>query len=221
MSMLTFGCAAAQSVQAPVRLGNNDTVVFFGDSITEQGGGENGYVTLFKTAVQAKLPEVKIVNAGVSGNKSTDLVSRVEKDVLSQQPAVAIIYIGINDVWHKRLFAGGGTSRENYETALTTLVQKFKANRIRPVLCTMTVIGELPDGQNPQDQDLSDYAETVRRVCGREQVVLIDLRKRFMETLAKRNPNRVSQGILTTDGVHLSTDGNKLVAAEMLKAFGL
>jgi lysophospholipase L1-like esterase len=47
--------------------------------------------------------DVEIVNAGISGNKVTDLGSRLDKDVIQRHPFTVVIYIGINDVWHWQL----------------------------------------------------------------------------------------------------------------------
>jgi len=77
-------------------------LIFLGDSITQGGGGAQGYITLVKKALDEKDKDLGIetINAGISGNKVPDLQRRVEKDVIAKKPAIVFIYIGINDVWH-------------------------------------------------------------------------------------------------------------------------
>lgn len=74
---------------------NAGPIVFFGDSITAgqgAGAGED-----FPTLIGKKL-NVKIVNAGVSGNTTHDALLRIDKDVLSQNPSVVVVELGGNDL---------------------------------------------------------------------------------------------------------------------------
>src|SRR6266852_7028858 len=85
-----------------ITLKKGDRIVFLGDSITQAGVGEKGYVTLIKNTLAEKQKElgIEIIGAGISGNKVPDLQRRVDKDVVARKPAIVFIYIGINDVWH-------------------------------------------------------------------------------------------------------------------------
>ena len=47
---------------------------------------------------------------------------------------------------------------------------------------------------------------------------MVDLRTIFHEYSVAHNPENLYNGILTSDGVHLNTKGNALVAEEMWKA---
>jgi len=80
------------------QLSDGETVVFLGDSITQQGAGPDGYVTLVRKAIDAKRPDskIKVIGAGISGHKVPDLEKRLDQDVLSHKPDVVVIYIGIN-----------------------------------------------------------------------------------------------------------------------------
>src|ERR1700682_2108903 len=80
-------------------------VIFFGDSITEQGVKPGGYVTLIDSMcrLEKKNDQFEFTGSGVSGNKIYDLYLRMEDDVLNKNPGIVIIFIGVNDVWHKAL----------------------------------------------------------------------------------------------------------------------
>src|SRR5882762_1208713 len=43
-----------------------------------------------------------LVGAGVGGNKVYDLYLRMDDDVMAKDPDIVFIYIGVNDVRHKR-----------------------------------------------------------------------------------------------------------------------
>ncbi|MGC4003969.1 MAG: hypothetical protein QM811_12915 [Pirellulales bacterium] len=65
----------AQADEKSPPLKDGDRIVFLGDSITQQGAGKTGYVTLIKTALAEKHKDKKIevIGAGISGNKVPNL----------------------------------------------------------------------------------------------------------------------------------------------------
>lgn len=211
---LTFaGCSSRMTLQ------QGERIVFFGDSITELGIKPNGYVTLVSHAIEARHPDVafEVIGAGVSGNKVPDLQKRLAHDVIGRKPAIVVIYIGINDVWHMTLKNLKGTSKADFESGLREIIARIQYSGAKVILCTPSVIGEKHDGTNPQDEMLEEYAAISRSVALALGVKLCDLRKAFHGYLVLNNKENKTEGILTTDGVHLNDQGNKLVAQELLK----
>jgi hypothetical protein len=80
------------------------------------------------------------------------------------------------------------------------------------------VIGEKKNGTNKYDSMLDEYSAVSRRVAAGTGSALCDLRSAFREHLLSNNLADAEKGILTTDGVHLNTSGNRFVAAQMMKA---
>ncbi len=197
-------------------------VVFFGDSITQMATQPDGYITQLsqklKTANQAK--DYELIGAGISGNKVPDLQVRLQRDVLSRKPDMVFVYIGINDVWHY-FYPGckdqGGTPKDCYANGLKDLMNQLKATGCWVVLCTPSVIGEAKASRMASDAMLDEYAAISRQIATETAVELCDLHKAFREYLDTHNPQNLDQGILTTDGVHLNREGNRLVASEMWK----
>jgi lysophospholipase L1-like esterase len=194
-------------------------VIFFGDSITQAGVQPNGYIT--KVGEMAlrdkKADQYEFIGAGIGGNKVYDLYLRVEDDVLSKNPDVVVIYIGVNDVWHKTL-SGTGTDYDKFGRFYEALLKKFQAKNIKVILATPAVIGERTDNSNQLDGDLNRYSSYIRSLAEKNNLPLVDLRKGFIEYSKQNNPENKEQGILTTDRVHLNDKGNEFVAAEMWKA---
>jgi lysophospholipase L1-like esterase len=213
---LVLAAPAAEPARVPLKKG--DRIVFLGDSITQAGVGPKGYVTLIKQQLQGKHKDlgIEIIGAGISGNKVPDLQKRLEKDVLARKPSIVFIYIGINDVWHGQDDPAKGTSKDKFEEGLKEILGKIKKAGARAILCTPTVIGEKNDGSNKNDKKLDEYAAISRKVAKEQHVPLCDLRKVFIDYLKKHNPENKTQGILTTDTVHLNEAGNKVVAHAML-----
>lgn len=216
-SSLTLLCLIAMTATLfaePLKKG--DRVVFLGDSITHAGAGAGGYVTLLREALEKDHKElgVEVIGAGISGNKVPDLEKRLDKDVLEKKPSVVVIYIGINDVWHSQ--SGKGTPKDAFEKGLRSLIERIEEAGARPVLCTASVIGEKTDGSNPLDKMLDEYCDVTRAVAKETKTQLIDLRQAFLDQLKSANKDGKSQGVLTSDTVHLNAAGNQFVAKQML-----
>lgn len=192
-------------------------VVFFGDSITEYGVQPKGYITQIKEALVKKGvgSEYDLVGAGIGGNKVYDLYLRMEEDVLSKNPDVVIVYVGVNDVWHKSLF-GTGTDPDKFQKFYSAIITKLQAKNIKVILCTPAVIGEKTDFSNQQDGDLNRYSQIIRDLAGKFNCPLCDLHKAFLEYNLKNNSANAESGVLTTDRVHLNDKGNQLVADLLL-----
>lgn len=191
-------------------------IVFFGDSITQAGVGPNGYITQIGKMLQEKgiADQYELIGAGIGGNKVYDLYLRHEEDVLAKNPDIIIIYVGINDVWHKTT-SRTGTDYDKFERFYHALIKRLRANGAKVIICTPSVIGEKTDNTNENDGDLNHFSTMIRRIANEDGTGLIDLRYEFMKYLKVNNPNNDSKGVLTTDRVHLNETGNKFVAETM------
>jgi len=192
-----------------------EKIIFLGDSITQQGYEDSyGYVRVFETEYAEKHPELnlEIIGAGIGGNRVADLQGRLEGDVLSKNPDTVVVYIGINDVWN----TAANETPEQFRAGLEDVIGRILASGARAVLCTPSVIGELKNNANSLDENLDIFSDVSRSVAAENNILLIDLRKAFVDYLADNNPNNLSTGILTTDGVHLNETGNRFVADQIL-----
>ena len=218
MRLLTVAILLTLCAMAVAAQNTKTKVVFFGDSITELGVRENGYVTKLAAMVAAAgaSQRFELIGAGVSGNKVYDLYLRADADVLSKKPDVVVIYVGVNDVWHKRSM-GTGTDYGKFGKFYEALVAKLEAGGAKVVLCTPAVIGERTDFSNELDGDLNLYSRWIREFGAKRNSPVVDLRKAFLDHNTANNKENKDQGILTTDKVHLNAAGNALVAEEMWK----
>jgi lysophospholipase L1-like esterase len=149
-------------------------IIFFGDSITESGIKPGGYIKRMDSmiALQSKSDLYELAGSGISGNKIYDLYLRLDEDVLSKKPDMVVMYIGVNDVWHKRN-AGTGTDPDKFEKFYTAIIKKLAVNNIKAVLCTPAVIGEKTDFSNEQDGDLNKYSNIIRSIADKNNLPLI------------------------------------------------
>ena len=192
-------------------------IVFFGDSITQMGVDAGGYITRMQQQIKEKGldQQYDLIGAGIGGNKVYDLYLRMDQDVLAKNPDVVVIWVGVNDVWHKT--SGTGTDADKFEKFYVAILKKLQEKNIKVVITTPAVIGERTDYTNQQDGDLNYYSNILRKLAKEYNTGLVDLRKDFREYGLKNNPDNKESGILTTDRVHLNAEGNKLVAQKMLE----
>ena len=86
---------------------------------------------LLVASVNAK--DTTVINAGVGGNSTRNLLKRVEKDVLAKKPDVVVMMVGTNDA----LNSGNSVPIKEYEKNLKNLVKQFSKAGSEVVLMTI------------------------------------------------------------------------------------
>lgn len=121
-------------------------IVFFGDSVTEgcfelsfhnvEGvtdiirDKKSVYHNILKERIEREHPELNIeyVNAGISGNSTVDALKRIEQDVIAQNPDVAVVCFGLNDV--------AGMSLDEYVSNMEQIFGTLKEHGIQVIYMT-------------------------------------------------------------------------------------
>ena len=227
-------CALAPTSSAEVLPKPNDKVAFLGDSITAQGwANAAGYVKLVVAGFEANGIKVVPVPAGISGHKSNDMLARLEKDVLSKKPQWMTLSCGVNDVWHGKqgvplndAQASGQeyvkrnpmeSDKGTYEKNISKIVEEAQHAGVQVVILTATVIKE--DLGNEENKRLAPYNDFLRKFAKEKHLPLADLNAMFQERI--KAANEPKKNVFTVDGVHMNTEGNKIMARGVLQAFGL
>lgn len=220
--LIAMGCfllAMPAGVTAQVRLKPGDRIVTLGDSITQNGG----YQAFMHKVLDRYYPELKaeIINAGISGNKSTDMAARLQRDVIDRNPSIVTISCGVNDVWHSYLMKPPkGVDLETYTRLMTQMVRQLRTStKAEILLLTPTVIYE--DLRAAQNLKLEPYVESVRQIARQEKAVLVDLNELFNLTLRSTQIGGSPEFHPTSDGVHMKLAGNFLIGAAILRALGV
>lgn len=217
--------------QAEIAVKNGDKIAFLGDSITAQGwGSPAGYVRLVIAGLEANGVKAEPVPAGISGHKSDQMLARLDKDVLSKKPQWMTLSCGVNDVWHgprgvplDEAMAKSGTyddkvaDRGTYKKNITTIIDHAQAAGVKPVMLTATVIHEKLDSK--ENGLLAPYNAFLRELAKEKKIPLADLNAMFQDRIKAENKPDVK--VLTSDGVHMNGEGNKVMAIGVLQAFGL
>lgn len=198
-------------------MGDPARILFIGDSITDSGRREDpdklgfGYVRLIHDELLVTNPEkeIEIVNKGIGGDRITNLQARWQEDVLHERPDYVSISIGINDVWrqldHPQMEQ---VYPEQYEKMYHELCEQTNAQLI---LMEPTIIEENLESEG--NQKLVDYVQIVRRLAKQYNAILVPTHQAFQNYLLSGNSQK-----LTTDGVHMKSAGDMLMAKSWLKA---
>lgn len=220
--------AAASTAPArpvPPMLNGVHNLVTLGDSITQFGGGPGGYVWLIQHYLTALYPDarIQVLNAGISGHKSNDMLGRYDRDVVGRKADLVTISVGINDVWHgfdathPQGGGPGGIALDDYRRNLQAMVDRAQKNGEKVVLFTPTIFEDNPD--SPRNNMNRDYVLAVRDMAQREGLGLADQNAVMMNIWEGLGPE--GRPRLTVDGVHMSPLGNVIMARTTLMAVGI
>jgi lysophospholipase L1-like esterase len=214
--VLGLGSARADSPDT-FAFKNGDRVAFLGDSITKFGWVHPaGWIQLVDRALQEQYVNIEVIPAGISGNKSPQMLARLDADVLSKDPDWLVLSCGVNDVWHKT-----GVSLEDYRTNITAIVEQAQTKGVRVLILTATMIYEEPD--KPQNRKLAGYNEFLRELAAEKGCLLADLNA-DMQALVAEHREQLGEkpyfNLLTGDGVHMNAAGDVMMASGILRAIG-
>jgi lysophospholipase L1-like esterase len=161
------------------------TLVCFGDSLTEGTIGAS-YVDLLREW----LPGAHVVNAGINGDTTLNLLRRVERDVAPHRPDLVVVLVGLNDVGtahgepairpYYRMVkrVGIAITPRRFARLYRRLIATLRARTgAQLALCTLTTLGESPD--DPIQTTIDAYSTIVRALALQEQLPLIDVRAAF------------------------------------------
>lgn len=210
---------------APFFLRDGDRVVFYGDSITDNGT----YGRYIETFVLTRMPELRIswINAGwsgdrVSGGGGGGIDQRLERDVVSRKPTVVTIMLGMND-GNVRPFEQAGC--DAYVKGLEHIIEKLRADipGVRLVLLEPSPYDDVnftpgfPGGYN---STLVKFSQAVADLGERESVPVIDLNTPLQNILvkAKAYDAEVAKRLIP-DRIHPEPAGHLAMAYSILKAW--
>ncbi len=193
-------------------------IIFFGDSITESCRnlqdpsdlGE-GYVKIAAGKLKLLYPdaELEILNRGVGGDRTAELLARVQKDVVAEKPDIVVLAIGVNDVWH-RFLLGRETTLSQFTENYERLVKIVKGTGAKLLLLQPFVL-------NMEDKprlrpELNKFNAVISEIAEREELTLIPLDEIFMGLTQDIKPEQFS-----VDGVHPTHRGCRYIADLVIK----
>lgn len=206
---------------------DGDKIVFAGDSVTDDGRarpvGEgnvnalgNGYVRLIDCFLNVDCPDklFHLVNMGISGNTSRDLLKRWDTDITAASPDWVVLCIGFNDVWRQfdtPALPEYAVSKEEYRANLAKMADKTSAGMI-----WMTPYYLEPNKADKMRSRMDEYGAVMKEEAAKRKIPCIDLQAEFENILRYRYP-----AYITWDRIHPGPVGSLIIARAFLREAGL
>lgn len=193
-------------------------IVFFGDSITgsdrnpaEKTDLGSGYVKIVAGKLRLLYPDQppEIVNRGVGGDRTTDLLLRIDEDVIAEQPDCVVLQVGINDVW-RRFTEGEATPTEQFRENYEQLIAGIKETGAKLILVQPYVL-KMEDKQRFRPY-VDAINAVIREIAEREKLPLVPMDEIFSGATIDIKPKEFS-----TDGVHPTHRGCRYIADFVIK----
>jgi lysophospholipase L1-like esterase len=181
-----------------MQLQNTNSIVLMGDSITE----------FWKVNDEAFFTSNNLINRGISGQTTPQMLLRFRQDVIDLKPSKVVILAGINDIAENT----GPISLETVFGNIVSMVELAKANNIKVVLCSV-----LPSNKfnwNPK-------IEPADKVIALNKMIKAYVLKNKISFVnyysAMVDANKGLDVKYGEDGVHPNLNGYKLMESLLLK----
>ena len=206
-------------------LKNNDTVVFYGDSITEQNQ-YNQYVELY-TVTRFPLMRVHFYGAGVGGDRVTGggggpIDERLARDVFPLKPTVVTVMLGMNDGSYQATTDEIETTyTKGYEHILDSIRDRAPGARVTLLgpspFDDVTRSARFPGGYNGVMNHFGDLDRDLAHKFGQ---TFIDLNAPVVAALQKAQAlDPKVAGLLLPDRVHPGEVAHWVMAEALLKGW--
>ena len=206
-SILCFNIANAQDWANFSRYENANTevttttkAVFMGDSITDGWAAQD----------QDFFTSNNFLGRGISGQTTSHMLVRFRRDVIDHNPKYVVILAGTNDIAKNN----GEISLENIVGNIVSMCELAKANKIKPVICSV-----LPVKQYKWRPEVTDCAERIIRLnsmlkeyAQKNKCMYVDYHS------AMKDEDNGLPAKWSYDGVHLNGEGYDIIENIILKA---
>lgn len=161
-----------------------------------------------------------VVNAGIAGNTTTNLIKRIDTDCLAHKPELVIMMVGTNDMAN-----GKHVAPDKYKSNLLWLAEKIQQSGARLLMMTILPFYEpylltrhpaeffQPEGAEGRRKQVN---QIIQDVASTRKADLLDISSIF-EKVGKVGTdadslirNEANSG--KTDGVHPTRDGYRFLA---------
>lgn len=189
---------------------NISKVVCIGSSITYGVTGIEPYPSRLQTRLNNEFSNkaVEVVNAGVGGNLTSDMLNRLPSLISTHKPDVIVIETSIND-----------TRKEfdpyDYNTTLTNLRKMIKLTKQAGAIPLLTTATPIDPNVNTTSYDITSWRKIyqlnakVRKLASEEEIRLIENFNSFSNN---------TSGLLIYDLIHPNDAGFKIISDNAFNA---
>lgn len=213
------------------RIGENERIAFFGDSITH-GGAYTAFLQLYADLRHPGLNS-RLMNVGISGDSAGGGLDRMGWDLLAKKPNRVFVMFGMNDVGRDlykdaepdaKTAAARASRLAAYEKNQRALVAKLLAAGVKVCLVTPSPFNQYASDSACKakntpycnDPGLATCAKIVRSLAAERNLGVVELHEPLTK-IFKEHPDTA----FCPDRVHPGADGHMIMAALFLEAMGV
>ena len=176
-----------------------NAVVLMGDSITE----------FWKTNSPDFFANYPLIDRGISGQTTSQMVVRFEQDVIALKPKTVVILAGINDIAENT----GPITLEAVFDNIEIMVNKAKSHKIKPILCSVLPANKFWWNSKiyPADKVIA-LNKMIKAYALKNKITYVDYYSVMVDT------DKGLQFQYGEDGVHPNSTGYKIMERLLLKA---
>ncbi len=164
----------------------------FGDSITAgSNDSDGGWV---------KRLDRPIVNLGISGERTADLLKRVEREAKENKASSIIVAIGVNDTYNE---IAPATPMEKFRENIAKLIKISKGATDKIAFIGLFPVGKEMEEYSCDNDRVQLYNNVIKEECKKSKVLFIDV---FAEFIKKDYEK------LLDDGLHPNSYGHRAIA---------
>lgn len=174
----------------------DDNYVFLGDSIFERYALEEFY------------KDMPVINSGVSGNKTIDILNNMNDRVYRYNPSKVILMIGTNDY--------SSISNEDTVKNIGKIIDGIKTNRPYAEIYVQSIYPvnkNVNDGVSVKErnnEDINTMNEGIKKLCKEKEVTYMNI----YDLLIDEDGNLKES--YTEDGLHVNDDAYEIITKEVM-----
>ncbi len=164
--------------------------------------GRGSEESQFAYWIRKRHPEWQVINRGVNGERSDQILKRFDSDVLAYRPGLVIILAGVNDLYQ-------GYPAERVKENLKAIYERAVENKIEVMACTL-----LPyNGASSKVQArMREVNEWIRQTAEEKGLGFCDTHR------VVEDPARPGDLVSTADGLHPDVAGYRKMGEAISEA---
>lgn len=176
----------------------DDNYLFLGDSITEQYDLDEYY------------NDLPVVNSGISGNKTKDLLNDLNNRVYQYNPSKVFLLIGTNDIQSK-------VEEDVIVNNIKKILEDIHENRPYAKLYLEAIypVDEGSSGaQDRTNKEIQSINASLEDYCKKNDITFIDMYDLLLDP--ESDKDRLFEDY-SKDGLHISDEGYEVITEELMK----
>lgn len=187
--LLTVLARAQEKTAVIVALGDSTTAgtPYFVPPLEAPPDGRGDRRGQYSYWMNRAMPGWLVLNRGIDGQRSDEILARFERDVLKERPRYVIILAGVNDVWQ-------GAALFKTKASLSAMYERASQAGITPVAASVLPV----DRANPkQNREIAELNAWIKKEAARRRIPFCDL---HAAAAGRGDPTRLQAA--APDGLH-------------------